>query len=72
MSDLRKGTIATWSGERGFGFIKPDDGDCRNIFVHISSLGYTEPPVGTRVEYRDSMDRLGRPCAIDVVRLVTK
>ncbi len=32
-----KGFLKTWKDDRGFGFIKPDDGS-DDIFIHISAL----------------------------------
>lgn len=32
-----KGILKTWKDNRGFGFIKPDDGS-EDIFIHISAL----------------------------------
>ncbi len=32
-----KGFLKTWKDDRGFGFIKPEDGS-DDIFIHISSL----------------------------------
>ena len=34
---LRKGKLTTWKDDRGFGFIKPDDGS-KEVFLHISEL----------------------------------
>ncbi len=32
-----KGVLKTWKDDRGFGFIKPEDGS-EDIFIHISAL----------------------------------
>jgi cold shock CspA family protein len=32
-----KGLLKTWKDDRGFGFIKPEDGS-DDVFIHISSL----------------------------------
>ena len=36
-----KGVLKTWKDDRGFGFIKPDDGS-DDIFIHISALKGSE------------------------------
>ena len=39
-----KGVLKTWKDDRGFGFIKPDDGS-DDIFIHISVLkGFVRRP----------------------------
>lgn len=39
-----KGVLKTWKDDRGFGFIKPDDGS-DDIFIHISALkGFVRRP----------------------------
>ena len=34
---LNKGKLIEWKDDRGFGFIKSDDGD-KQVFLHISVL----------------------------------
>ncbi|WP_346290111.1 cold shock domain-containing protein [Sphaerothrix gracilis] len=34
---LHKGKLTTWKDDRGFGFIKPEDGG-KEVFLHISAL----------------------------------
>ncbi|NER31568.1 MAG: cold shock domain-containing protein, partial [Symploca sp. SIO1C4] len=34
---LYKGQLVAWKDDRGFGFIKPDDGG-KEVFLHISTL----------------------------------
>ncbi|WP_305906858.1 cold shock domain-containing protein [Methylomarinum sp. Ch1-1] len=41
----KKGYLKTWKDDRGFGFIKPDDGS-QDVFIHISALkGMARRPV---------------------------
>ena len=48
---MATGTVKTWN-DRGFGFIRPDDGG-DDIFVHARSLpgGVEELNVGDRLRY---------------------
>lgn len=60
-----KGTITTWSDEKGFGFITPSTGG-KQVFVHIKAFGNRNrrPEINQLVTYALSSDEKGRPCAI--------
>lgn len=48
-----KGTVDRFMDEKGFGFIKPDEGD-KDVFVHhsaISGSGFKSLAPGQRVEF---------------------
>lgn len=49
---LQKGQLKTWKDDRGFGFIKPDNGG-KEVFLHISALKGTgrRPKVGDTILY---------------------
>ncbi len=49
---LSKGRLTTWKDDRGFGFIKPDDGS-KEVFLHISALkgASRRPKVGDPILY---------------------
>jgi CspA family cold shock protein len=59
------GTVKWFSAEKGFGFIKPDDGS-DDIFVHFSAIegaGYRSLDEGQRVEFETQPGRKGLQAA---------
>lgn len=66
---MAQGTVARIIMDRGFGFIKPDDGGA-DIFFHHSSLpegGFDMLQEGQPVEYETGQDpRSNRPRATNV------
>ncbi|MGZ8163205.1 MAG: cold shock domain-containing protein [Methylobacter sp.] len=63
---MHKGMLKTWKENRGFGFIKPDNGG-KDIFIHISSLkGVSRRPVtGDVIYYQTAKDSGGKYKAIN-------
>jgi cold shock protein len=65
----QQGTVKFFSLERGYGFIKPDDGG-RDIFVHITAVeqaGLSSLNEGQRVSYEIEPDKKGKgPKAVDL------
>jgi CspA family cold shock protein len=61
-----KGVLKTWKEDRGFGFIKPDDGG-KDIFIHISALkGVSRRPItGDVIYYQVAKDNQGKYKAIN-------
>lgn len=61
-----KGVLKTWKEDRGFGFIKPDDGG-KDIFIHISALkGVRRRPItGDVIYYQITKDNRGKYKAIN-------
>jgi len=50
---MAQGTVKWFNGEKGFGFIAPDDGS-KDVFVHFSSIsgnGYKSLDENQRVEF---------------------
>lgn len=56
-----QGKLITWKDDRGFGFIKPDDGG-KNVFLHISALkgASRRPKVGDTIAYEPVAEPNGK------------
>ena len=63
------GTLFSWFGDRGYGFLQPDDsGNRERVFCHISEMtraGIKRPIVGAAFEWETS-ERNGKPLAINI------
>ena len=59
-----RGIVRMWDDEKGFGFIKPDEGG-RDVYLHLRAFGGSpaRPSVGMLVTYCLSTDEIGRPRA---------
>ena len=64
---MPQGTVKWFNVEKGFGFIKPDEGD-KDLFVHHSETKGQNLNDGDKVEFEVGEGRKG-PCAIDVKKL---
>jgi cold shock protein len=55
-----KGTIKFFNGQKGFGFITPDNGG-KDLFVHISNVKSDPHSLreGTKVEFLEGQGRKG-------------
>jgi cold shock protein len=64
------GTIKFFNAERGYGFIKPDDGG-RDVFVHITAVeraGLKDIAEGQRITFDVEPDKKGKgPKAVNLV-----
>ena len=64
------GTVKFFNGERGYGFIKPDEGG-RDVFVHISAVeqaGLKGLSEGQRITFEVEPDKKGKgPKAVNLV-----
>jgi cold shock protein len=57
-----EGVIKHWNPDRGFGFLKRDDGEA-DVFVHVRTLqmvGLPEPEIGDKFEFELVPSRNGR------------
>ena len=64
------GTVKFFNSERGYGFIKPDDGG-RDVFVHITAVeraGMKSLNEGQRISFDVEPDKKGKgPKAVNLV-----
>jgi len=61
---LAIGTVKWFNAQKGYGFIRPDDGG-KDVFVHISAVeraGMGGLAEGQKIKYDVAMDR-GKPAA---------
>jgi CspA family cold shock protein len=64
---MSTGTVKWFSDEKGYGFIKPDDGG-KDLFVHHSAIagnGFRSLAEGTKVSYETEQTPKG-PAAANV------
>jgi CspA family cold shock protein len=66
----QSGTVKFFNAQKGYGFIKPDDGG-RDIFVHITAVersGLADLNEGQRIEFDVEPDKKGKgPKAVNLV-----
>mgnify|MGYP000922529043 CR=1 FL=1 len=67
---MNKGTVKWFNGQKGFGFIQPDDGS-KDIFVHISAVeraGLSGLAEGQKVTFDLVADRRSGKSAAENLR----
>ncbi len=58
---MATGTVKWFNGEKGYGFITPEDGT-KDLFVHFSAIqadGYKSLEEGQKVEYEATQGQKG-------------
>jgi CspA family cold shock protein len=69
---MTQGTVKWFNGQKGFGFIQPDDGT-RDVFVHISAVeraGMSGLNEGQKVSFELVADRKTGKSSADNLRAV--
>jgi len=65
-AEPKRGVVAKWNDDRGFGFIAPSTGG-PDVFAHVSAFPRgRRPSTGCEVVYAEVLDERNRPCASDV------
>ncbi|HVY17150.1 MAG TPA: cold-shock protein [Rhodopila sp.] len=65
---MSKGTVKWFNGQKGYGFIQPDDGS-KDVFVHISALERAGLPTlneGQQVTYEVERGQQGKISAVNL------
>jgi CspA family cold shock protein len=62
------GIVKFFNTQKGFGFITPDNGKGKDIFVHANNISGDSLADGQRVEYVEGQGRKG-PEALEVVAI---
>jgi cold shock protein len=67
---MASGTVKWFNGQKGYGFIQPDDGS-KDVFVHISAVeraGLSGLNEGQKVSYEIVADRRSGKSSADNLR----
>jgi CspA family cold shock protein len=68
---MATGTVKWFNDDKGFGFITPDDGAGKDLFVHHSSIGgsgFKSLDEGQKVSYDEEQGAKG-PAAVNVQKI---
>ena len=69
---MTQGTVKWFNGQKGFGFIQPDDGS-KDVFVHISAVeraGLQSLNEGQKVSFEVVADRRTGKSSADNLRAI--
>ncbi len=67
---MSTGTVKWFNGQKGFGFIQPDDGGA-DVFVHISAVeraGMSNLNEGQKISYEITQDRRSGKSSADQLK----
>lgn len=65
---MAQGTVKWFNGQKGFGFIQPDNGG-NDVFVHISAVeraGLSNLNEGQKISFETETGRNGKASAVDL------
>ena len=68
---MNTGTVKFYNGQRGYGFIQPDDGD-KDVFVHATALeraGIHSLNEGQKVKFDTRNDPRSGKIAVDTIEI---
>jgi cold shock protein len=66
---MSSGTVKWFNGQKGYGFIQPDDGS-KDVFVHISAVeraGLNGLNEGQKVSYDIEQGQQGKSSAVNLI-----
>ena len=69
---MSQGTVKWFNGQKGFGFIQPDDGG-KDVFVHATALeraGIRGLREGQKVTFDTAEDRRSGKVAVETIELL--
>ena len=69
---MSTGTVKWFNGQKGFGFIQPDDGG-KDVFVHISAVeraGMSNLNEGQKISYEITQDRRTGKSSADQLKAI--
>ena len=69
---MSTGTVKWFNGQKGFGFIQPDDGT-KDVFVHISAVeraGMTDLREGQKISFELTEDRRSGKMSADRLQAI--
>jgi CspA family cold shock protein len=69
---MNTGTVKFYNGQKGFGFIQPDNGE-KDVFVHATALeraGLTDLHEGQKVKFDTQNDPRSGKTAVGTIEIV--